>query len=95
MCGEFARKVGQISGSAAFQGFKALDHFERIPHGTAKGLAHFRDEGRHALPARLPDFHHAGSQLARGFQRLQKSSRAGLDVEHQAVDALRQLLAHD
>ena len=72
-----------------------FDNFERVADHAAQRLIHVRDQRDHLLAHALAGFHHQFGEEDRVFFFLHERAGAGLDVEHQRVDAFRQLLAHD
>ena len=69
---------------------------ERVARGAAEGLVHVGDERGDLLAHAAADRdHRLGQRLASPSKALHEGAVAGLHVEHERVDALGHLLAHD
>src|SRR5262249_51320560 len=79
----------------AAQDLEYFDHFECITDVAAERLVHIGDEGRHLFPHALAGFDHEFCEVDGVFFLLHECARAGFDVEHQRIDALREFFAHD
>ena len=83
------------AGPDALEHVDALGHFERVADGAAERRVHRGDDRFGPDPGRGADRHQRLGQLAGCRERLHERAAAGLDVEHERVDPLGDLLAHD
>ena len=93
--GQLDREVEQVGRPVAPEAVDALGHLDRVAHGAAERLVHPGDQGPHPLAQGPADGAHRPRQVARVVEPLHERAVARLDVEHQAVDPLGQLLRHD
>jgi hypothetical protein len=82
-------------GTAALQRLDRLDHFQRVADVAAERRVHRRQERLGADAGSVADGDQRLGERARRLRRLHERATAGLHVEHQRVDALGDLLAHD
>ncbi len=92
---QFERKPGQVGRTGVLQRLRDLHDLERVADGVAQRLVHVGDQRLHALVDAAADADHQLRQAARIHLPLHERARADLDVEHQRVEAGRQLLRHD
>ena len=88
------QREGEV-GREVLEEFEALLHLDPVAGETAERLVHGGEQGDGAGAGQLAGLdHQAGEQLRVGILR-HEGAGAGLDVEHQRVQAGRELLAHD
>src|SRR5947209_11344692 len=73
----------------------SLLNLESVPTGTSKGAIHGGDERGDRTAVVGTETYHRFRQLEVAFELRQKCAAAALDVEHEAGEVLRELLAHD
>ena len=92
---KLAAERDQVLRPFPLEHLESLDHLERVAGKLSERLAHVGDQ-RHDLGPALPaDVDHGAGQALGIFGPFHEGAASGLDVEHQASDPLRQLLAHD
>ena len=94
-CGEFEAKLAQIFRAPPAQHIEALLDLERVADAQPQRLVHVGDQRDHFLAHSLAGFNHQLGQKRGVFLGLHERARARFHVQHQPVDALGQLLAHD
>ena len=93
--GQLDRNLDQIARAAALQHVEAFDDLEGIAHGAAERLLHRGNHGLGPHARRVADRDERFGEPPRVGLGLHERAAAGLDVEDERVDALRDLLAHD
>ena len=85
----------QARGRIVAQGAAGFGHFQGVADGAAQRLVHIGDQGDHIAPGGAPDGHHFLGQLARLGVFGGEGAAAHFDIQHDALGAAGQLLAHD
>ncbi len=89
------REVLERARTASLERLDRLDDFERVADRTAERRVHRRDQRFGPHPGTRPDRDQRLGETTRVPGRLHERAGAGLDVEHERVDPLGDLLAHD
>ena len=92
---EIERERHDVRRAAALQAFDGFDDFERIAHGGAERLIHRREQVVHLHAHLAADGGEAGGELLGFRARFHEGAGAEFHIEHEPVERLRELLAHD
>ncbi len=88
-------KLAQILRALASQHFDDFDHFQRVADHLPKRLIHVGDQRDDLLSHALAGLDHEFGKESRILFALHEGTGAGLHIEHERIDALREFLAHD
>ena len=92
---QIEHQIDHIRRTAALENFDAFGDFERVTDGPPERFVHRTEKMRDLYAHQFPHFCHGGGELFGLLVRLHERAAPKLHVEHQPIEILRELLAHD
>src|SRR6202142_3718996 len=93
--GEFVAQFAKVGRALAVQNFEHLFNLERVADFAAERLVHVCDERDNFFAHALAGLDHQFREIFGIGGLLHERAAAGLHIEHERVDSLRHLFAHD